>query len=167
MHSSTRKTPQRRTIPINNNSLKANNSSQQERLSCNFFDDVFSNINKLWLLLCYLRVPFHQLASPTGLHVTHIPKRNSEYVYIYGKGSCGESTTWEPPSIWSRVWHCPNCCRIRSIHWYFINHHLPETSLRTYYSRLLIINQDIKLSWLFKVSFRAKEGRHHFLGWLQ
>ena len=30
--------------------------------------------------LCYLRVPFHQLASPPGFHVTHIPKGNLVYV---------------------------------------------------------------------------------------
>ena len=41
--------------------------------------DVFhvsSNICKLWLLLWYLRVPLHQLASPPGFHVAHIPKEN-------------------------------------------------------------------------------------------
>ena len=54
---------------------KIYNSSQQELLSCCFCDHVSPNINKLWLLLCYLRVPF-QLALPPGFHVTHIPKRN-------------------------------------------------------------------------------------------
>ena len=37
---------------------------------------VSSNICKLCLLPCYLRVPFHQLASPPGFHVEHIPKGN-------------------------------------------------------------------------------------------
>ena len=57
--------------------FKANisNSSQQEILSCRFCDHVSPNINKLWLILCYLRAPF-QLASPSGFHVTHIPKGN-------------------------------------------------------------------------------------------
>ena len=64
--------------------IKVNNSSQQEVLSCCFFHHVPSNINKLWLLLCYLRVPFHQLASPPAFHVTHIPKGNVEYdIYVY------------------------------------------------------------------------------------
>ena len=50
-------------------------SSQQELLYCCFCDHVSPNINKLWLLLCYLRVPF-QLASPPGFHVTRIPRGN-------------------------------------------------------------------------------------------
>ena len=58
--------------------FKVNNSSHQKLLVCCLFDHVSSNINKLWLLLCYLRVPFHQLASPPGFHVTHIPKGNLE-----------------------------------------------------------------------------------------
>ena len=49
--------------------------SQQELLSCCFCDHVSPNISKLWLLLCFLRVPL-QLASPPGFHVTHIPKGN-------------------------------------------------------------------------------------------
>ena len=36
---------------------------------------VSSNMYKLWLLLCYLRVPF-QLGSTPGFHVVHIPKGN-------------------------------------------------------------------------------------------
>ena len=49
--------------------FKANitNSGQQELLPSCFCDNVSPNINKLWLLLCYLRVPF-QLASPPGFH---------------------------------------------------------------------------------------------------
>ena len=43
---------------------------------------VSSNIYKLWLLLCYLRVDFHQLASPPGFHVAHIPKGNLVLLYI-------------------------------------------------------------------------------------
>ena len=51
---------------------------------CCFFDHVSSNINKRWLLLlCYLCVLFHQLASPPGFLVTHIPKGNLVYIYIY------------------------------------------------------------------------------------
>ena len=58
--------------------FKVNNSTSQQELllSCCFFDHVSSIVNKLWLLLCYLRVPFHQLASSPGFHVTHIPKGN-------------------------------------------------------------------------------------------
>ena len=56
-----------------------NYSSQQELLSCCFVDHVSPNINKLWLLLYYLRVPF-QLASPPGFHITHIPKGNLVYI---------------------------------------------------------------------------------------
>ena len=52
-----------------------NKSSRQELLSCCFCDHVSPIINKLWLLLCYLRAPF-QLASPPGFHVTPIPKGN-------------------------------------------------------------------------------------------
>ena len=41
---------------------------------------VSSNLYKLWLLLCYLRVPF-QLASPPGFDVVHIPKGNLVHIY--------------------------------------------------------------------------------------
>ena len=58
-------------------------SSQQELLlSCCFFDHVSSNMKNLWLLpLFYRRVLFHQLASPPGFLVTHIPKGNLVYLY--------------------------------------------------------------------------------------
>ena len=36
----------------------------------------------LWLVLCYLRVPFHKLASPPGFHFVHIPKGNL-VLYLY------------------------------------------------------------------------------------
>ena len=45
-------------------------------LSVCFFDHVSSNISDLWLLLCSLRIPFHQLASPPELHVIQMPKGN-------------------------------------------------------------------------------------------
>ena len=55
--------------------FKVNNSSQQGLLlSCCFFDHVSSNINKLRLLLCYLRVPFHQLATPPDF-TSHTSRR--------------------------------------------------------------------------------------------
>ena len=41
---------------------KVNIGSQQELLSCRFFDHVSFNLNTLRLLLCYLRFSFHQLA---------------------------------------------------------------------------------------------------------
>ena len=44
---------------------------------------VFSNVHKLWLLLCYLRVPFHELASPPEFHFAHIPKGNLIYITMY------------------------------------------------------------------------------------
>ena len=49
---------------------------------------VSSNIYKLWLLLCYLRVDFHQLASPPGFHVAHIPMGNLVYMsyLVYFEG---------------------------------------------------------------------------------
>ena len=57
--------------------FKVNDSSQQDLpLSWCFFDYVSSNINKLWLLLCYLRVPFHHSESPPWFRVTHISKDN-------------------------------------------------------------------------------------------
>ena len=74
---STRKTSPRRTLQLNNKCSNINNGSQQELLSCCFCDHVSPNISKLWLLLCFLRVPL-QLASPPGFHVTHIPKGNLE-----------------------------------------------------------------------------------------
>ena len=54
---------------------KANidNSSQQELLSYYFCDHISPNTNKLWLLLCYLRVRF-QLASPPGFHFDTHPE---------------------------------------------------------------------------------------------
>ena len=88
--SSTRKTPQRRTLQINNKMFKANfnNRSQQELLSCCFCDHVSPKLNKLWLLLCCLRAPF-QLASPPGFHVTHMSKGNLVLLqqYTYGISS--------------------------------------------------------------------------------
>ena len=55
--------------------FKANidNSSRQELLSCCFCDHVSPNINKLWLLLCYVRVRF-QLASPPVFHFNTHPE---------------------------------------------------------------------------------------------
>ena len=50
-----------------------NNNRQQELLSCCFCDHVSPNINMLWLLLCYLRVPF-QLGSPPGFHFNTHPE---------------------------------------------------------------------------------------------
>ena len=44
---------------------------------------VFSNVHKLWLLLCHLRVLFHELASPPGFHFAHIPKGNLIYNHVY------------------------------------------------------------------------------------
>ena len=62
--------------------FKANiNNSQQQLLSCCFCDHVSPNINKLWLLLCYLRVPF-QLASPPGFHF-NTSRRGTLYMCIY------------------------------------------------------------------------------------
>ena len=40
--------------------------------------------HKLWLLLFYLRVSFHQLVSPPGFHVTHIPKGSLVYICVCG-----------------------------------------------------------------------------------
>ena len=57
-------------------------NSQQELLCCCFYDHVSSNKSNLWLLLCCLRVPF-QLASPPLIHVTHIPKGNLVYMFVY------------------------------------------------------------------------------------
>ena len=33
--------------------------------------------------MCYLRVPSHQLASPPGFHVAHIPQGNLVYIPRY------------------------------------------------------------------------------------
>ena len=57
--------------------FKVNNSK-----SCCFLDHVSANINKLWLVLCYLRVSFHQLASPPGFNVSHNLKGNLVYIYM-------------------------------------------------------------------------------------
>ena len=61
---------------------KANvdSSSQQELLSCSFSYHVSPNINKLWLLLYYLRVLF-QLASLPGFHFNTHPEGESS-VYM-------------------------------------------------------------------------------------
>ena len=89
--------------------FKVNNRSQQELLlSCCLFDHVSSNINKLWLLLYYLRVPFHQLASLPAFYVTHIPKGNlvnSIYVvFIYSYTSCNKITmSWHIVYTWRQA----------------------------------------------------------------
>ena len=60
-----------------------NNCSQQELLFCCFCYHVSPNINKLWLLLCYLRVPF-QLASPPGFHFyTHPEREPCTYINVF------------------------------------------------------------------------------------
>ena len=41
---------------------------------------VSSNLYKRWLLLCYLRVPFHQLASPPRFNVAKHPE-GEPYIY--------------------------------------------------------------------------------------
>ena len=63
--------------------FKANikNSSQHELLFCCFCDHVSPNLNKLWLLLFYLRVRF-QLASPPEFHF-NTSRRGTFYIYIY------------------------------------------------------------------------------------
>ena len=82
MFSSTRKTSETNaTNKLQMFKTNINNSRQQEHLSYCFCNNVSPNINKLWLLLCYLRVPF-QLASPPGIHVTHIPKGKLVLLYI-------------------------------------------------------------------------------------
>ena len=53
---------------------------------------VFSNKYKLWLLPCYLRVPF-ELASPPGFHVAHLPKGNLVY-YISSSWAGGVRLGW-------------------------------------------------------------------------
>ena len=59
--------------------FKVNNSSQQELLlSCYFFNHVSSNINKMWLLLCYLRVPFINLRHSRDL-TSHTFRRGTLY----------------------------------------------------------------------------------------
>ena len=68
--------------------FKANTiiSSKQELLSCCFCYHVSPNINKLWLLLCYLRVRF-QLVSPPGFHFnTHTegePCIHKKYISVF------------------------------------------------------------------------------------
>ena len=95
-----------------------NNSSQHELLSCCFCDHVSPNINKLWLLLCYLRVPF-QLASPPGFHFyTHPEREPCTYINVFfwpigiffssGRGSfLVLSAPWHagsPPGPRTQVW---------------------------------------------------------------
>ena len=55
-------------------------AGQQELLSWFFFDHVSSNIRRLWLLLCYLRVFFINLRHLRDF-TSHIPKGNLVYVY--------------------------------------------------------------------------------------
>ena len=45
--------------------------------------DIFYVFSNMWLLLCYLRAPIHQHASPLGFHVGHIPKGNIYIICIY------------------------------------------------------------------------------------
>ena len=73
-----------------------NSSNQQELLSCCFFDHVSPNINKLWLLPCYLRVPF-QLASPPGF-TQNTSRRGTLYIILFVREflsslPCYQSTT--------------------------------------------------------------------------
>ena len=67
--------------------FKANNnkSGQQELLSCCFRYLVSPNINKLWLLLCYVRVSFSR-ASPPGFHFNPHPEGEPCVYVFYKKG---------------------------------------------------------------------------------
>ena len=60
-----------------------NSSSQHELLSCRCYYYVSPNMNKLWLLLCYLRIP-PQLASPPGFDFnTHPEGKPCIYMCIW------------------------------------------------------------------------------------
>ena len=55
---------------------------------------VSSNIFKVWLLMCYLRVPFHQLASPPRISLRTHPE-GEPYNYIKNwKTSAVSTTDW-------------------------------------------------------------------------
>ena len=66
---------------------------------------VSSNIKRLPLLLCYLPVPFHQLASPPRFHFAHISRGNLIHTYkcillpfgIYFSSGHGSFLVLSPP----------------------------------------------------------------------
>ena len=80
---------------------------------------------------------------------------------IHGKRSYGRRKSRES-RIWYRVWHCPNCCRMRSILRNEIYHRLRVKSLCTYDSLLLTLYQYSSNEACFH-SHTAK-GRPLFLG---
>ena len=43
---------------------------------------------------CYLRVPFHRLASPPGFHVAHTPKGNVVYIYIQSTAAAAAAASY-------------------------------------------------------------------------
>ena len=99
--------------------------------------------------------------------LTNTTKKPPFFIYsIYGKRSCGGSPTWEPRNIWYRVWYCPNCCRMRRIPWYYINHRLPVKSLCTYIIRFYLSYTSTYRSIDFFTHIQQRNGGI-FLGWRQ
>ena len=88
--------------------FKVNSSHHERLLSRGLFDYVSSNTNsiKLWLLLCFLCVPLHQLASPPGFHVTHIPEGNLVYtltLWLIAAWLCYYGEGWSI-IVWIAPW---------------------------------------------------------------
>ena len=94
----------------------------------------------------------------------HNPKPTLFYLLaIYRKISRSGSTTRKQRktgSIWYRVWHFLNCCRMRNIPWYYNNHCLPEKSLCSNYSLSL---HTAVLTFLLLKSSKGRAA--YFLGW--
>ena len=106
-----------------------------------FMKDIFhvsSNIYKLWLLLCWLRVPF-QVASPPGFHVAHIPKGNLAYIIVLIK-KIEQRQQWVRPIGWNStlqpawyITHVRWCAGVasffgRSLFFWRVIAHRPQTS---------------------------------------
>lgn len=111
-------------------------------------------------------------ANTENLHLTNTTRTPPwviyDMIYTWGKWSCGGSITWEPPRIWYQVWHLPNCCRMRGISWYYINHCLPVRPLPTYYSLIIMIYQyNSSIVFFVTPKYISKEGRNIVLGWQQ
>ena len=71
---------------------------------------------------------------------------------IHGKRSYGRRKSRES-RIWYRVWHCPNCCRMRSILRNEIYHRLRVKSLCTYDSLLLTLYQYSSSAAFFPLTY--------------
>ena len=74
-----------RTYWLNNKGLilVVSRNSSCRAVSLTMFPPTYTNDIVSCDYCCFLRIPFHQLASPPGFHATHISRGNLVYMWIH------------------------------------------------------------------------------------